>query len=240
MGEPLTTTRAVVFDFYGTLGESNWEEWWIDTVLGARGYRLTAEIDRRWSLDEYDGREHLEHSETEAHYRAWLDQRWEGLLRDCGVRADEVPEVLEEMALKRDEFSMRLYPEVPAVLTELRARGLRLAVCSNWDWDLDRHLADVGLSAAFDARVSSAWVGARKPHRRIFEATLAALEVDAADAVFVGDNWRADVEGPRAVGMRAVHVWRHDEHPGEWLPVPPPPPPDVPRIRDLSPLPSLL
>ena len=65
-----------------------------------------------------------------------------------------------------------------------------------------------GLDGSVDVMVTSARAGARKPHPRIFRYTLDACGVDAADAVFVGDSWGPDVEGPAAIGMRPVHVWR--------------------------------
>jgi FMN phosphatase YigB (HAD superfamily) len=49
----------------------------------------------------------------------------------------------------------------------------------------------------------------------------------------VGDSWVADVEGARAVGIRAVHVWRHAHALSD-------PPEDVVRVPDLRPLPALL
>ena len=43
-----------------------------------------------------------------------------------------------------------------------------------------------------------------KPHASIFEAALAALGVAAAEAVMVGDSSEDDIEGARALGMRAM------------------------------------
>ena len=82
------------------------------------------------------------------------------------------------------------------MLAELRARGLRIVVCSNWDWDLREAVAESGLTDAVDALVSSAWVGARKPHPRIYAAALAEAGVPAAEVLFVGDTWGPDVVGP--------------------------------------------
>ena len=117
------------------------------------------------------------------------------------------------------------------MLADLRGRGITVAVCSNWDWHLDRAMASVGLDGSVDIMVTSARAGARKPHPRIFRHTLDACGVEAADAVFVGDSWGPDVEGPRAIGMRAVHVWRP-----EWDAEREPPPPTtngVVRLPDL-------
>ena len=56
--------------------------------------------------------------------------------------------------------------------------------------------------------VSSAWVGARKPHRRIYDAVLDQLGVAPDDALFVGDTWTCDVEGPRAAGLVPLYLRR--------------------------------
>ena len=98
--------------------------------------------------------------------------------------------------------TMRAYEETAAVLAELRARGLTLAICSNWDWDLEEAIAAAGLTGTVDVTVSSAWIGARKPHRRMYDAVLERTGVAPEDALFVGDTWSCDVEGPRAAGLR--------------------------------------
>ena len=64
------------------------------------------------------------------------------------------------------------------------------------------------LTGAVDVVVSSAWVGARKPHRRIYAHTLEQLGVAPQDALFVGDTWACDVDGPRAAGMHAIYLRR--------------------------------
>jgi len=99
---------------------------------------------------------------------------------------------------------------IDAVLAELRARGLQLAVCSNWDWDLAEAIDEVGLTGATDVVVSSAWAGARKPHPRIYEHTLAATGADPEHTLFVGDTWGPDVIGPRTLGMTPLYLLRVD------------------------------
>ncbi len=63
-----------------------------------------------------------------------------------------------------------------------------------------------GLHNAITRVVTSVEVGWRKPHPAIFEAALRYCGVCPGNAVFVGDNWTADVEGPRRVGMSAIYV----------------------------------
>jgi putative hydrolase of the HAD superfamily len=85
---------------------------------------------------------------------------------------------------------------------------VRVAVCSNWDWDLAEAVDEAGLTEHIELLVSSAWVGARKPHPRIYRHTLEALSVDPARTLFVGDTWNCDVDGPIEHGLKPVYVRR--------------------------------
>jgi putative hydrolase of the HAD superfamily len=120
------------------------------------------------------------------------------------------------------------YPDAAPALRELRARGLALVVVSNWDSSLPEVLERAGLLELVDGVVSSAVAGAAKPDPAIFEAGLRAAETDAARALFVGDSPERDIEGARAVGMRAL-LLRRDEEPG-----------DSPAIRRLGELRSVI
>ena len=48
---------------------------------------------------------------------------------------------------------------------------------------------------------------------RAMQAALDALGIAANDAVMVGDSLEEDIEGARALGMRAILVDREDRHP---------------------------
>jgi putative hydrolase of the HAD superfamily len=201
----------VVFDFYGTLAQDV-GSFHIDDVMAARGRVLPDHLREMWWSGDLDGREHADASRSREHYTAWQHQRLDALLDAADIHPGEREEILAELRAGRESRQLVAYAEVPAVLAELRAAGLRLAVCSNWDWDLEPALASVDLDGAFDVVVSSAWVGARKPHPRIYRETLTRLDVDAGDVVFVGDTWAPDVEGPRACGMTPVYLQRD----GHW------------------------
>jgi putative hydrolase of the HAD superfamily len=67
------------------------------------------------------------------------------------------------------------------------------------------------LNALFDVVVVSGAVNKRKPSPEIFNQTLNALGVSAAETVFVGDTMDADVEGPKAVGMKTIYIKRRNE-----------------------------
>ena len=65
-----------------------------------------------------------------------------------------------------------------------------------------------GLDKLFDVIVVSAAVNKRKPSPEIFHSTLKALGVSAAETVFVGDTIDADIEGAKAVCMKAIYIER--------------------------------
>jgi putative hydrolase of the HAD superfamily len=200
--------RAVILDFYGTLAETpEWGPSWTDLVAEL-GYELTPEVRDRWWQDGLDGTEHDEHSQSRDHYVAWQRARLTGMLGDCGVPETEHDDFMARIREVSGHRKITAFAESADVLDELRGRGHTLALCSNWDWDLLEALETAGLDGVLDLTVSSAWVGARKPHPRIYDHTLDALGITATDAIFVGDTWSCDVAGPRAAGMPAVYLRR--------------------------------
>ena len=91
-----------------------------------------------------------------------------------------------------------------AFMRELRARGLRLAICTNnvREWE-HRWRAMVPVPEVFDVVVDSAHVGMRKPEPGIYELTLERLGVAAGDALFV-DDVEINCDAAQALGLRTV------------------------------------
>ena len=134
-----------------------------------------------------------------------------------------------------DEWSecghFTMYEEVPDVLREIHARGLKIGLISNTQRCLTSFQSHFALDGLFTVAVSSADHGYMKPHPSIFEAALRQVGAPAAEAVMVGDSLAHDIEGARQLGMRAVLVSRAGR--------PAACPPEVPvvhSLRDLLPL----
>jgi putative hydrolase of the HAD superfamily len=226
--------RAVILDFYGTLAETpEWGPSWEELVADL-GHVLPREVRDRWWHDSFDGHEHDEHSRSRDHYVAWQQSRLTGMLADCGVPDSKHDVFLERVREIGGHRRIVAYEEVVAVLAQLRAHGVTLAICSNWDWDLTDAVEGAGLSSAVDLVVSSAWVGARKPHPRIYRHMLDELAIDPDEAVFIGDTWACDVAGPRETGMRAVYLRREHFGTDTTAPADVDEYPDVHRATDLT------
>jgi putative hydrolase of the HAD superfamily len=128
-----------------------------------------------------------------------------------------------------EALEFRPFPDAAPTLSDLRARGTRLVVVSNWDCSLPEWLDRTGLGHMVDAAVSSAVVGHAKPSPEIFGAGLEAIGAEPEEALHVGDSVDGDVAGARAAGLRAVLLARAGEIPR-----------GVEAIRSLGDLPSLI
>jgi putative hydrolase of the HAD superfamily len=107
-----------------------------------------------------------------------------------------------------------LYDEVRGVLQELASAGIRIGLISNSHRCLVSFQSHFELQELVTATVSSSDHGLMKPHPSIFQAALQLANVEAMDAVMVGDSVRQDVEGALRAGMRAVLLHRGREpHP---------------------------
>ena len=93
-------------------------------------------------------------------------------------------------------------------LADLRRRGYRLGVITNWDPSARGILAAHGLDRYFEQVVVSCEAGCEKPEPRIFEIATGAARVAPAACLYVGDNYYVDTVGARAAGMASVVVNR--------------------------------
>lgn len=105
------------------------------------------------------------------------------------------------------------YEDTLPTLQKLRAEGFKTAIVSNTPWGSPANLWQeeierLGLSEYMDVVVFCRDVGWRKPARQIFEFTLEKLQALPQDCVFVGDDPRWDLVGPRAVGIEAILIDR--------------------------------
>jgi HAD superfamily hydrolase (TIGR01549 family) len=107
--------------------------------------------------------------------------------------------------------NFELYEDALPVLEELRRASLRIGLVSNGIRDLTEFVAHHRLTV--DAIVDSRTHGRVKPHPTIFQAALELLTVAPSEAVMVGDSFEEDIEGARALGMRALLVDREERHP---------------------------
>jgi putative hydrolase of the HAD superfamily len=210
---PRLVLKAVLFDVDFTLFRPGPE-------LGPEGYRRAGErhglaLDpdryaaaRIASIETLSRERDLVHDEE-----VWIAFT-EQIIRGMGGDAEGARECAIDMvrAWERHE-NFSLYEDALPALAVLRRHGLRIGLVSNGQRDLDEFAAHHALDV--DAIVGSKSHGRTKPHPSIFVAALQALDARPEEAAMVGDSYEDDIEGARALGMRAVLLDRDDLHQGE-------------------------
>lgn len=113
-----------------------------------------------------------------------------------------------------DPGAWAAFPDVTRTLSALKARGLRLAVISNWDSRLRGLLEGLGLADWFEEIFVSSEVGVEKPDAAIFEHALNRLGLLPHEAFHVGDDLLCDYTGPHEAGLDAAYLVRSGAPPG--------------------------
>jgi putative hydrolase of the HAD superfamily len=112
-----------------------------------------------------------------------------------------------------ERYFEHLDPNEPMIeyMRELRDRGYKLAICTNNVREWERlWRAKLPVDEIFAVVVDSAFVGTRKPERRIYELTLERLGVDPGAAVLI-DDIELNCDAAREVGMEAILFQSNDQ-----------------------------
>lgn len=225
MKDPLHDITACVFDAYGTLFDFNTAAASARDELGDDWQKLSD----LWRLKQ-------------------LQYTW---LRGLGgrhaefwqVTGDALDFALAQLKIDKPGLRARLmdlylrlgaYPEVPAMLSTLKARGLKLAILSNGSPTmLAAVVRNAGLEGIFDAVLSVEEVGVFKPHPSVYALAAQRLQLAPERICFLSSNgW--DAYSAKAYGFRVLWCNRFGQAP-ERIPATP-----DGEIEDLSALPGWL
>jgi HAD superfamily hydrolase (TIGR01549 family) len=203
--------KAVLFDVDFTIAKPGPD-------LGPEGYQR---LGRRFGLEldpeRYgDARAHAvetlqRHPELDHDEQVWV-LFTEQIIKGMGGNSGRAYDCAVEMTRAWEHaHNFDIFEDVLPTFAELRRHALKIGLVSNTSRDLDAFVHHHGLDV--DAVVSSGRHGKTKPHPTIFRAALALLEIEPDAAVMVGDSPDDDIEGARAVGMRALLLDRDDRFP---------------------------
>jgi putative hydrolase of the HAD superfamily len=205
------TYKAILFDLDGTL-RANHPEGFEAFVIYAGQVGLTLseeqikicerEAHRYWASDRADAD------------MARYDQRgfWvnynQVLLNAMNV-AHLCPDCADRIQDLFDSYDPQdvVFADTQPVLQVLRQAGYTLGLVSNREEPLDACAAHYGIAEFFHFTLSAGQAGCYKPDPRIFYQALAlAGDLAPAEAVYIGDNYFADIVGALNVGMDAILV----------------------------------
>ena len=210
---PQLVVQAVLFDVDFTLALPGPE-------LGPEGYRRLGER-HGLTLDpsRYDEARRAAHAALQRHPELEHDDEiWvaftEQIVRGMGGEAEAARDCAAELVAvweSHDKFT--LYEDALPVLDELRRHGLKVGLVSNGSRDLDEFVRHHALEV--DCAVGSRAFGWTKPHPGIFRHALSLLGVEPEEAAMVGDSYEDDIQGARALGLRAFLLDRDGLYPDE-------------------------
>lgn len=222
VGQRDGAASVYVFDAYGTLFDVHSAVARLSSRIGPEADRLSA----LWRAKQ------LEYSWVRSLMRRHADfWRLTGDALDFAMAAvPGVDPALRDLLL--DAYrTLDAYPEVPAVLAELRRRNARCAILSNGSPEM---LADAvgsaGLADLLDGVLSVEEPGIFKPDPSVYQLVLDRFGVGAGEVSFQSSNaW--DIAGAAAFGFAAVWINRTAQ-PREY--------PDIGPIREVRDLTALL
>jgi putative hydrolase of the HAD superfamily len=196
----LTASRAVLFDFGGTLDADG--QTWKDRVgqlWREEGLVVTPE---RFDPAFYAADDALVGTVSPTlPFLETVSRLVAGVASGLGLRDSAV---VERIATRFVTSAMATARRNAPLLSTL-ARRYRLGVVSNFYGNLATVCDNCGILESFSVVIDSARVACVKPDPRIFQAAVEALGVSTAEAIFVGDSPSRDMAGARGVGM--PHIW---------------------------------
>ena len=191
--------RWVTFDCYGTL---------VDWNAGVREalVRLWHDADADFLLERYHSIEPLIQEGRGIPYRTVLAETLTKLAAEEGL---DLP-AKRRAALADSLPGWPVFPEVPQALSELRARGWRLAILSNTDPDLlDASISAIGVP--IDERVVASEIGSYKPAFGHWETFFERTGAERTRHVHVAASLFHDVQPCAALGLPCVWINRLGE-----------------------------
>ena len=211
--------RWATFDCYGTLVD------WM-TGIQTTMARLWPDADPNALLARYHQLEPGVQAGRGIPYRVVMAETLSRAAQDLG---SPVP-AGEEDSLAVSLPIWPVFPEVPAVLAELRQRGWRIGILSNTDADLlDASLGVIGVPV--EIRVVASEIGSYKPALGHWETFFSRTGADRDRHVHVAASLFHDIAPAAELGLRSVWINRMAEVS------------DLPRdaeLTDLTPLPETL
>lgn len=193
--------RAAIFDLDGTLYDR-------DAAL----LRFAADQHHRFRLEgigltaeQYAAR----FAELDANGKVWKDKVFEILCEELPMGHD--PDILLNDYKENYSSHCIVHEGAFELIEALVGKGVGLALISNGLTDFQLKVFEsLGVDVYFNPVIVSEAAGFRKPDPRIFQLVLDAHEATPADAVFIGDDPTADIEGAHAVGMKTI--WMRSSH----------------------------
>jgi putative hydrolase of the HAD superfamily len=207
--------RAVLFDLDNTLFDhAASARAGVDAFLRHLGTEQSDELTRSWfeieqvTYDRFLTKELSFREQRRERLRQFLP-----LTGLAGAKTDTRLDELFAIYLQNYEEAWTAFPDAAPALQSLRNSGLPLGVVTNGNHHQQTSKINrIGLEPLLDRIFSSELTSHAKPAPEAFIQPCKSMQISPAQTLYVGDNYRVDVEGARNAGLQAIHLDR--EGPG--------------------------
>ncbi len=213
--KPVNNPKTILFDLDGTLRHNDPPS---DRVFFDQAVRLGLERseDRRRSALRWTHKYWANSPTLQEDLKSFAGENdlfWQNYTQRHLAAYGCPPDQVEALAPNIFRFMRENYqPEdtVPShvlpTLRSLQGMGYTLGVVSNRDESFATYLDEVGIRPYIDFSLAAGEVNSYKPDAQIFFFALAEAGAAPGEALYVGDNYYADVVGATAAGIRPVLI----------------------------------
>ncbi|RDY60672.1 YjjG family noncanonical pyrimidine nucleotidase [Flagellimonas nanhaiensis] len=125
--------------------------------------------------------------------------------------SDEMINILAHQYIQHLSSFTHLIPNTVEVLDYLAPKYKLHIITNGFQEVQEKKLRKGNIHHYFVEVINSETAGVKKPHPQIFEMALKKASVEPENALMVGDNLEADIQGAISVGMKALHFNAHRE-----------------------------
>ena len=128
-------------------------------------------------------------------------QRFSLTFESLGIKIPGLDYFFSEEYLYRSPRKKALFKGVMPLLDYLFSKYSLLIITNGFEEVQHQKLKSNGIGQFFKAVITSEKAGCKKPEPEIFRYALEAANVDASEALMVGDDFEVDILGARNIGM---------------------------------------
>ena len=213
--------RAIFFDFDKTIGFINSHYGIYAKAAQEYGIRISEEQLQKKSLDDAwnnwmteQGVDHSQYSQNEITYSKIRQKIAAHRLYEAGVESSEekINLITKRIVdMEYDSKNYQLYSDTVECLDFLKNKGFQLLIVSNHVWQLPKIIFDLKIDLYFSHIVTSARIGFRKPHPKIFTHAIKLSGEIPSNIVFIGDSYSNDAVGSEKVGLNPILIDRENK-----------------------------
>lgn len=212
--QPSLHIEGILFDVYNTLvsrKKSDYQKLLTLLPPGSTPDESLKEIARATVMDFYRENRHQEWALSNNN-QFWY-HFYELYVSALGITDPDNQTAHHLADWSRDPHSFVIAPHAIDVIDELKKRGYRVGLLSNWDVTLPQFCDELGFAAKVDMILASDSVGIRKPAPEIFIEGCRRLGIAPEHCLYLGDSLNKDVAGSKAAGLHAGWYHKHNSLP---------------------------